>query len=74
MSTMADDLPTRLAFLEALRRAEAIAEAFARGACQSAVSGRQADLEAPQRALDAFKRAKEFRQQVEQELANPKAA
>ena len=74
MPTMSDDLPTRMAFLEALKRAEALAQELARTANQAAVSGRVPDLEAACRAIESHKRAREFREQVEKDLAQPRAA
>ncbi|HEY0837199.1 MAG TPA: hypothetical protein VGE72_25025 [Azospirillum sp.] len=58
----------RLQYLDALRRAEAIVEGLARAACENAVSGRPADLEAARMALEAHRKARELREDAETQL------
>ena len=64
----------RQQFLEAMKRAEAIAKQMAKDACAGVGSGREADLEVARRAMEAYRRAKELREQMEAELSQPPKA
>ena len=55
-------------FLDALRRAEAIAEQIAKDACRNVEKGSPAALEAARRALEILRRAEALRMQAEEGL------
>ena len=55
-------------FLDALRRAEIIAEQIAKDACRNVDQGSPAALEAARRALEIHQKAQELRRQAEEEL------
>lgn len=69
MSNSFDDHRQR--FLEAMKRAEAIAQQMAKDACAGVSSGREADLDVARQAMEAYRRAKELREQMEAELSEP---
>lgn len=58
----------RRQYLEALRRAEGLAEELARAACNAAASGRDGDLEVARMALESHRRAKDLREQAQAEI------
>jgi len=55
-------------FLDALRRAEAMAEQIAKDACRNVDKGNPAALDAARRALEILRKAEELRRQAEEDL------
>jgi len=54
-----------------MKRAEAIAKQMAQDACAGVGSGREVDAEIARQAMEAYRRAKELREQMEAELLQP---